>query len=127
MLCSIVVLDLIIIAKTGQSLIAHTIFDALPDTPTSTEAKKAESSGMDVDTTPADSAVPAADGAAVGPSSATGAAGSKKISPPLDGVTQDLIPEGVAYLRLLLILMNLDAGNVKEVSVVDLGRSGHLC
>lgn len=41
---------------------------------------------------------------------------AKKFSPPLDGVTQDLIPEAVAYLRLLLVLMNLDAGKVQEVS-----------
>jgi hypothetical protein len=47
---------------------------------------------------------------------ASSAAQPKKFSPPLDGVSQDLIPEGVAYLRLLLILMNLDAGKVKEVS-----------
>jgi 26S proteasome regulatory subunit N3 len=46
----------------------------------------------------------------------TSAAQAKKFSPPLDGISQDLIPEAVVYLRLLLILMNLDAGKVKEVS-----------
>lgn len=101
-------------AKTGQSLIAHSIFDSLPETPSTDQAKGAESSGMDVDVSPGDAAASAADGAAA--SASGGAAGSKKFSPPLDGVTQDLIPEGVAYLRLLLIMMNLDAGKVKEVS-----------
>lgn len=46
----------------------------------------------------------------------TSATQPKKFSPPVDGVSQDLIPEAVVYLRLLLILMSLDAGKVKEVS-----------
>jgi 26S proteasome regulatory subunit N3 len=43
-------------------------------------------------------------------------ASSKKYSAPTEGENGDLILEGVAYLRLLLILMNLDAGKVEEVS-----------
>jgi 26S proteasome regulatory subunit N3 len=38
----------------------------------------------------------------------------KKYSPPVDPTTQDLLPECVAYLRLLLISANLDAGRVIE-------------
>lgn len=65
---------------------------------------------MDIDQTPAETAPTAA------ASTSEAATGAKKFSPPLDGVSQDLIPEAVAYLRLLLILMNLDAGKVEEVS-----------
>ena len=39
---------------------------------------------------------------------------------PVDAATGDLVLEGSAYLRLLLILANLDAQRVKEVS--DLSR-----
>lgn len=38
----------------------------------------------------------------------------KKYTAPVDSATQDLIPEGVVYLRLLLILAALDAGKVAE-------------
>ena len=42
-----------------------------------------------------------------------------KYTAPVDGQTEDLILEGTAYLRLLLVLMNLDAGKVEEVSQLD--------
>jgi 26S proteasome regulatory subunit N3 len=41
---------------------------------------------------------------------------SKKYQPPVDAQTGDLIPEATVYLRLLLILMNLNAGKLEEVS-----------
>jgi 26S proteasome regulatory subunit N3 len=43
------------------------------------------------------------------------AASAKKYSPPVDAATGDLVIEGVIYLRLLLILLNLDAGKVEQV------------
>lgn len=43
-------------------------------------------------------------------------ASGKKYNAPVDGQSGDLIIEGTAYLRLLLVLMNLDAGKVEEVS-----------
>ncbi|KAI9639580.1 proteasome regulatory subunit C-terminal-domain-containing protein [Dioszegia hungarica] len=96
-------------SKTGQSLIASSFFDSLPETAAaSSDAKSSEASGMDIDQTPAETAATAA------ASTSEAATGAKKFSPPLDGVSQDLIPEAVAYLRLLLILMNLDAGKVEE-------------
>jgi 26S proteasome regulatory subunit N3 len=45
----------------------------------------------------------------------TSTSNARKYSPPLDAQSGDLIPEGVVYLRLLLVLMNLDAGKVEEV------------
>ena len=39
----------------------------------------------------------------------------RKFSPPIDPNTHDLFPEGTIYIRLLLILANLDAERVKEV------------
>jgi 26S proteasome regulatory subunit N3 len=45
---------------------------------------------------------------------ATPAPSGKKYSPPVDSSTQDLLPECVVYLRLLLILANLDAGRVEQ-------------
>lgn len=44
-------------------------------------------------------------------------ASGKKYNAPVDGQSGDLIIEGTAYLRLLLVLMNLDAGKVEEVSL----------
>ncbi len=79
-------------AKTGQILIASNIFQSLPD---------AAASEMDVDP------IPTPDPAAT-PS-------SKKSTPPIDPIDQDLLPECIVYLRLLLILANLDAGKVQEV------------
>jgi 26S proteasome regulatory subunit N3 len=49
--------------------------------------------------------------------SKTAEASARKYTAPLDGQTGDLILEATAYLRLLLVLMNLDAGKVEEVSV----------
>jgi 26S proteasome regulatory subunit N3 len=45
---------------------------------------------------------------------ATPSPSGKKYSPPVDSSTQDLLPECVVYLRLLLILANLDAGRVEQ-------------
>ncbi len=56
----------------------------------------------------------------IAPSAPNGSAPPiKKFTPPLDPATQDTVPEAVVYLRLLLILANLDAGKVKEVSCLD--------
>lgn len=49
-----------------------------------------------------------------GESSTPAPAPAKKYTAPVDSATQDLIPEGVVYLRLLLILAALDAGKVAE-------------
>ena len=49
----------------------------------------------------------------------------KKFSPPIDPTNQDLLPECIVYLRLLLLLANLDAGKIQEVSghgKVDLSK-----
>lgn len=47
----------------------------------------------------------------------TGAgAGGKKYTPPVDGQTGDLILEATTYLRLLIALLSLDAGNNDQVS-----------
>ena len=93
------------VAKTGQSLIANPIFDSLPST---TSASK-DDSAMQVDTS-----VEAA-GEKEKETDASKASG-KKYNAPVDGQSGDLIIEGTAYLRLLLVLMNLDAGKVEEVS-----------
>lgn len=83
-------------AKTGQQLIASSLFALIPE---------AADEGMDVDAAPA----AAADGT-VAPVAST----SKKYTPPVDSSNGDLIPEGVVYLRLLLLLAALDAGKVVE-------------
>ena len=82
---------------------------------------------MDVDSHPAPAnsaestlAPPKSDGTAGSVTGATTPSGRKSAAP-VDAVTQDLLPECIVYIRLLLILSNLDAGNVKEV-----GDSGHL-
>jgi 26S proteasome regulatory subunit N3 len=96
------------IAKTGQSLIANPIFDSLPSSPA---ASTEESMQVDSASTPA----PTTEGDEK--EKETPKASSKpKYTAPVDGQTEDLILEGTAYLRLLLILMNLDAGKVEEVS-----------
>lgn len=41
------------------------------------------------------------------------ASGSKKYTPPVDGQSNDLILEATVYLRLLLTLLNLDAGHTE--------------
>ena len=48
---------------------------------------------------------------------------AKKYTPPIDQPTGDLIPEGTVYLRLLLVLLNLDAGKVVEVCLSSSLRS----
>lgn len=93
-------------AKTGQTLIASPIFSSLPDSAPAADEK--ESDAMEVDTS-----VPATEGTAA--EAATGPSPKKKFVPPIDPVTGDLLPEGIVYLRLLLILANLDAGHVVEV------------
>ena len=99
---------LTIIAKTGQSLIANPIFESLP----STTAASKDDSAMQVD-----SSVPTTEtaGEKEKETDALKASG-KKYNAPVDGQSGDLIIEGTAYLRLLLVLMNLDAGKVEEVS-----------
>jgi 26S proteasome regulatory subunit N3 len=98
-----IVAQLIYVAKTGQSLIANPIFDSLPSSSTTTD------DSMQVDPTPAPTTTE-------GEKDKDTKASSKKYSAPTEGENGDLILEGVAYLRLLLILMNLDAGKVEEVS-----------
>ncbi|BEJ12013.1 hypothetical protein CspHIS471_0204730 [Cutaneotrichosporon sp. HIS471] len=88
-------------SKTGQALIASPIFGLLPEPPAKDEA-------MDVDKTPK-----AKEGEKEGESS-TPAPAPKKYTAPVDSSTQDLIPEGVVYLRLLIILAAVDAGKVAE-------------
>jgi len=72
---------------------------------------------MDVDSTPA--SAPVANGTATESNGTAPAAPShppaKKFTPPIDPTNQDLMPECTVYLRLLLILANLDAGKVQEV------------
>ncbi|WWD17477.1 hypothetical protein CI109_101918 [Kwoniella shandongensis] len=88
-------------SKTGQSLIASDIFSSLPSSkPSSTEE-------MEVDPAPAATTTTTAEGT-------TTPASKKKFTPPIDGASGDLLPEGVMYIRLLVILLNLDAGRVKE-------------
>lgn len=48
--------------------------------------------------------------------SAPTTSGGKKYTPPVDPQTGDLILEATTYLRLLLALLNIDAGRVDEVS-----------
>lgn len=94
-------------AKTGQSLIASSTFASLPEVPA-----KAEPEGMDIDSHGgAAETEKAADGAA-----SKSATAPRKNAGPVDPVTHDLLPEGIAYLRLLIILAALDAGRVDEVS-----------
>ncbi|ODO08966.1 26S proteasome regulatory subunit N3 [Cryptococcus wingfieldii CBS 7118] len=98
-------------SKTGQALIASPIFSGLPEDPAPEASTEEES--MDVDASPFTEATtePAAPGTTTPAPTPTP---KKKFSPPLDSSSSDLIPEGVVYLRLLLLLKNLDAGNVKE-------------
>ena len=131
-----------VVAKTGQSLIASSTFQNLPEPPESTE--------MEVDPAPSLLSVPAvssklADGSSITPSRAATPAkldGSgtpmqvdgkpdgaisgvatpsakttvvKKYAPPVDS-SGDLLVECTVYIRLLLILANIDAKNLDEVS-----------
>ncbi|OCF76375.1 26S proteasome regulatory subunit N3 [Kwoniella mangroviensis CBS 8886] len=86
-------------SKTGQSLIANSIFSSLPSS--------SSEESMEVDPTDSTTTTTAGDTAATTQK-------KKKFSSPLDNSGNDLIPEGIIYLRLLLILLNLDAGKVVE-------------
>lgn len=70
---------------------------------------------MQVDPSPTTSE--AAEGAAKTTKAA--APSVKKYTPPVDGQTGDLILEATAYLRLLLAIINLDAGNNDQVSQIS--------
>lgn len=56
----------------------------------------------------------AAEGEDPSGSASTSTAQSKKYTPPVDQTTNDLIPEGIIYLRLLIILAAIDAGKIAE-------------
>lgn len=101
-------------------MIASSIFQDLP------EAPKAAVEEMEVDPTPA--AEPAAETKEGEEAKETGdkdkkakntAAAPPKYTAPIDPTTSDLLPECTVYLRLLMILANLDAGRVQQV------RLGH--
>ena len=51
---------------------------------------------------------------------ATAATTPKKYTAPVDPTTGDLLPECIMYLRLLLLLANLDAGFTQQVSLFGL-------
>lgn len=103
-------------AKTGQTLIATDAFQGLPDVP------KEETETMEVD----QPAVPAATAEATAEDGEKSTSEKKEEKPVVpakkayvpqaDPITGDLVPECAAYLRLLIILANLDAKRVKEVS-----------
>jgi hypothetical protein len=82
-------------------LIASQIFQSLPDSPAPAPAEEA---AMDVDTS-----------TEAPPTSATTSTVAKKFTPPINATTGDLLPECTAYIRLLLILANLDAGHIEQV------------
>jgi 26S proteasome regulatory subunit N3 len=105
-------IELTIVAKTGQALIANPIFDSLPSTTSKDE------SAMQVDSSAPTTEVGETDKEKE--KEATKASSGKKYTAPLDGQSGDLIIEATAYLRLLLVLMNLDAGKVEEVSCLGL-------
>ena len=103
------------IAKTGQSLIANSIFDSLPAAPAPAPATASTDEGMQVDS--ASTPAPTTEGEEK--EKETPKSSPRKYTAPVDGQTEDLILEGTAYLRLLLILLNLDAGKVEEVSLTS--------
>lgn len=70
---------------------------------------------MQVDPTPAVASTEVTDSADKAVKSSGSA--SKKYTPPVDAQTGDLILEATAYLRLLLALLNLDAGNNEQVRI----------
>ncbi|EKC99951.1 26S proteasome regulatory subunit [Trichosporon asahii var. asahii CBS 8904] len=86
-------------SKVGQQLIASDLFQGLPDT-----APEAEAESMDD-----------------GKDSKEGKkdAVAKKYQPPVDQ-TGELIPEGVMYLRLLIILAGIDAGLIENAGAFAL-------
>ncbi|WVQ99237.1 hypothetical protein IAU59_006369 [Kwoniella sp. CBS 9459] len=111
-------------SKTGQQLIASPIFDELPSTPAPAQSasSSSESDEMAVDPTPTPAVADAEkkdeekkDSKDVSSGSSTNTNNKKRAyTPPVDA-SGDLLPEGVMYLRLLLILANLDAGKINEV------------
>ena len=101
------------VAKTGQSLIANSIFDSLPAAPAPAPAPASADEGMQVDS--ASTPAPTTEGEEK--EKETPKPSPRKYTAPVDGQSEDLILEGTAYLRLLLILLNLDAGKVEEVSL----------
>lgn len=97
-------------AKTGQALIASPIFDLLPEPPAKEETMEVDEPEKDKE---ADKDGKDKEGKE-GESSTAVAAPPKKYVAPVDQSTQDLIPEAIVYLRLLLVLAALDAGKVAE-------------
>lgn len=97
------------IAKTGQALIASPIFQGLPEAPAKEEP-------MEVD--PAPETANAVQEVKDEKKAEEKVKATPKYIVPVDAATSDLVLEGSAYLRLLLILANLDAQRVKEVSDV---------
>ena len=110
-------------AKTGQSLIASSIFQDLPEAPKVVEEE------MEVEPTPVAEAE-TKEGAEVkeGETEEKDKKAKKtvvqppKYTAPIDPITGDLMPECTVYLRLLLILANLDAARVQQVSRRILAR-----
>ncbi|WWC70387.1 uncharacterized protein I206_104337 [Kwoniella pini CBS 10737] len=81
-------------SKTGQSLIANSIYSDLPSTSNNTEEMEVDSTSPEI-------------------TDSSSTTQKKKFVSPIDN-NNDLIPEGIMYLRLLLILQNLDAGKIVE-------------
>ncbi|CAK9786175.1 putative 26S proteasome regulatory subunit [Cutaneotrichosporon oleaginosum] len=90
-------------SKTGQQLLASSVFKTLPDPPVTDESMEVDEASTDADKDKGKSG-----------ESSTPAPAPKKYVVPLDAARQDLIPEGIVYLRLLIILAALDAGEVAE-------------
>lgn len=85
-------------ANVPQTYLSGKLFNLLPE---------AEES-MDVD------AAPAGETEGSASSSTTPASAPKKYTPPVDPNSNTLIPEAVMYIRLLLILAAIDAGQIAE-------------
>ena len=114
-------------AKTGQSLIASSIFQDLPEAPKVVEEE------MEVEPTPVAEAETKEDAEVKEGETEEKDKKAKKtvVQPPkyiapIDPITGDLSPECTVYLRLLLILANLDAARVQQVSRRVLARKARL-
>lgn len=94
-------------------MIASTIFDSLPAT---TSSSQPADEGMQIDPAPAIASMDSVDKGAHKADAGSTGQGGKKYTPPVDPQSGDLILEATTYLRLLLALLNLDAGKVDEVS-----------
>jgi hypothetical protein len=92
-------------------LIASPVFDALRPAPPSPKAEADEV--MDVD----ESVAAPANGTPA-PASIPAAAEGSKFAPPIDATSGDTVPEVTIYVRLLLILANLDADKVELVCLI---------